>query len=326
VTADMTVQILVYRDGQTVEADQIDPAWLKPDAPELLWVDITEGGESERRLLLDVFGLHELAVEDALAEVHHPKIESYDGVLYLILHRIVPGIGHTGFETRDVDFFLGRNFLITVHLDQSRSIEEIQSLCLRHSLALAAGPAAVRHRIVDRIVDHYRPEVDALEDRIETLEQDVFESSDRDTLRQILQMKADLASLRRVTLPQRDAIGRLARREFPHITETLGYRFRDVYDDLVRLTDQAVMFQDRITGLLEAYLSLQSNRLNKVMKVLTVIATIFMPLTVLTGMYGMNVDLPQLPGGGQVQFWWVFAMMLSISVGMLWLFRRIGWL
>lgn len=323
----MTVQILVYRDGQTVEAQQIDPAWLKEGAPELLWVDITEAGEAERRLLLDVFNLHELAVEDALSEVHHPKIEAYDGVLYLILHRIVAGIGHTGFETRDVDFFLGRNFLITVHLEESRSIEEIQSLCLRHSRALAEGPAAVFHRIVDRIVDHYRPEVDALEDRIEVLEGAVFDAAaGKDTLRQILQMKVDLASLRRVTLPQRDAIGRLARREFPHISEALGYRFRDVYDDLVRLTDQAVMFQDRVTGLLEAYLSLQSNRLSQVMKVLTVISTIFMPLTVLTGMFGMNVDLPHLPGGDPAQFWWVFAIMLSISLGMLWLFRRIGWL
>ena len=322
----MTVQILVYRDGQTFEAAQVDRAWLKPDAPELLWVDVTEAGEPERRLLLDVFGLHELAVEDALAEVHHPKVESYDGVLYLILHRIVGGIGHTGFETRDVDFFLGRNFLITVHLDQSRSIEEIQSLCLRHSRALAEGPAGVLHRIVDRIVDHYRPEVDALEDRIESLEADVFESSGKDTLRNILQMKTDLASLRRVTLPQRDAIARLARRDFPHISEALSYRFRDVYDDLVRLTDQAVMFQDRVTGLLEAYLSIQSNRLSGVMKVLTVISTIFMPLTVLTGMFGMNVDLPDMPGGDPAQFWWLFAIMLGVSVGMLWLFRRIGWL
>jgi magnesium transporter len=322
----MTVQILLHRDGQTFEADRIDPAWLTETAPESLWVDVTEAGEPERRLLLDVFNLHELAVEDALAEVHHPKIESYDGVLYLILHRIVAGIGHTGFETRDVDFFLGRNFLITVHLETSRSIEEIQSLCLRHSRALAEGPAAVLHRIVDRIVDHYRPEADALEDRIEGLEGAVFGSPSQDTLRQILQLKADLASLRRVTLPQRDAIARLARREFPHISEALSYRFRDVYDDLVRLADQGTMFQDRVTGLLEAYLSIQSNRLNQVMKVLTVISTIFMPLTVLTGMYGMNVTLPHFPGGTPVQFWWVFGIMLGVSVGMLWLFRRIGWL
>ncbi len=125
----------------------------------------------------------------------------------------------------------------------------------------------------------------------------VFSAPRRNPLRDILGLKADIASLRRVTLPQRDAVGRLSRREFPQIPETMTYRFRDVYDQLVRLTDEAIFLQDRVTGLLDAHLSTQSNRLNQVMKVLTVIATIFMPLTVLTGMYGMNVRLPQFPGG-----------------------------
>ena len=132
--------------------------------------------------------------------------------------------------------------------------------------------------------------------------------------------------MRRVTLPQRDAVSRLARREFPQISEPLSYRFRDVYDHLVRLADEAIFLQDRVTGLLDAYLSTQSNRLNQVMKVLTVIATIFMPLTVLTSMYGMNVDLPHLPGGDGVQFWWIFAIMLAVSGAMLWMFRRKDWL
>ena len=106
----------------------------------------------------------------------------------------------------------------------------------------------------------------------------------------------------------------------------MAYRFRDVYDHLVRLTDEAIFFQDRVTGLLDAYLSKQSNRLNQVMKVLTVIATIFMPLTVLTGMYGMNVALPHLPGGEPAQFWWIVGLMAALSAVMLWVFRRMRWL
>jgi magnesium transporter len=106
----------------------------------------------------------------------------------------------------------------------------------------------------------------------------------------------------------------------------MGYRFRDVHDHLVRLTDESVFLQDRVTGLVDAYLSNQSNRLNQVMKVLTVIATIFMPLTVLTGMYGMNVPLPSFPGGADAQFWWLTGAMLAVSVSMLWFFRRMRWL
>ena len=142
----------------------------------------------------------------------------------------------------------------------------------------------------------------------------------------ILDFKRDIASLRRVVLPQRDVVGRLARREFPQISEQLAYRFRDVHDHLVRLSDEAMYFQDRVTSLLEAHLSTVSNQLNGVVKVLTVIATIFMPLTVLTGMYGMNVTLPRLPGGDRLQFWWVFVLMLGVSAVMLLFFRRRRWI
>jgi magnesium transporter len=320
------ISVLVHRDGITRQAGAVDPAWLEPGAPEFLWADLADPGDAERRLLSDVFHLHELAVEDAMAVLHHPKIETYGDLLYLILHRIAPGKGKRGFVTRDVDFFLGRNFLVTVHLEPSRSIETEQTICTRNHHVLAEGPGAVLHRVIDRMVDHYRPDVDAFEDRIETLERQVFERPAANPLREILRLKADLASLRRVALPQRDAVGRLARREFPQISETLAYRFRDVYDNLVRITDEAILFQDRVTGLLDAYLSSQSNRLNQVMKVLTVISTIFMPLTVLTGMYGMNVGLPAFPGGAQAQFWWIAGIILSLSAVMLWLFRRMGWL
>ncbi len=145
-------------------------------------------------------------------------------------------------------------------------------------------------------------------------------------MRPILAVKRDLASLRRVVIPQRDVVGRLARREFPQISNEMAYRFRDVYDHLVRYSDEATMFQDRVTGILEGYLSAISNRLNQVMKVLTVMSTIFLPLTVLTGMWGMNVAIPALPGGEHAQFWWLGGIMLAISVAMLALFHRKGWI
>jgi magnesium transporter len=154
----------------------------------------------------------------------------------------------------------------------------------------------------------------------------VFERPDSRLARRILDFKRDISSLRRVVLPQRDVVGRLARREFPLISEQLSYRFRDVHDHLVRLTDEAMFFQDRITSLLDAYLSNVSNQLNQVMKVLTVIATIFMPLTVLTGMYGMNVPLPHFPGGEGAQFWWILVIMSASTLGMLVFFRYKRWI
>jgi magnesium transporter len=129
-----------------------------------------------------------------------------------------------------------------------------------------------------------------------------------------------------VVQPQRDVVGRLARREFPFIEEGISYRFRDVHDHLVRLADESMFFQDRITSLLDAHLSTVSNQLNSVMKILTVIATVFMPLTFITGLYGMNVDLPHFGLGGTTMFWILMVFMLAVSGGMLAVFRRRGWI
>lgn len=318
--------VLVYRDGVTQRVEGVDPAWLLPDAREMVWVDIEAPDEADRRLLSETFHFHELAIEDAVAETHHPKVETYDQLLYVILHGIVTGVKDKGFTTQDIDFFINRNLLVTVHDTPSRSIAAEQAVITRHTALLGEGPAGLLHRIIDKMFDHYAPEVDRLEDRLETLENRVFKHDRRNPLREILRLKADIATLRRVTLPQRDVVSRLARREFPQIPDALAYRFRDVYDHLVRLADEAIFLQDRVTGLLDAYLSTQSNRLNQVMKVLTVIATIFMPLTVLASLYGMNVPLPDFPGGQGVQFWWIVGLMVISSGGMLWMFRRMDWL
>ncbi len=213
-----------------------------------------------------------------------------------------------------------------MHTTPSPSIEAEHALAVRHPNILGEGALAVLHRIVDRMVDRYRPSVDALDDRLDTIENIVFENPRVNPLKDILGLKSDVALLRRIALPQRDAVGRLARREFPEIPEAMAYRFRDVYDHLVRMTDEAAFFQDRVTSLLDAYLSTQSNRMNQVMKLLTLIATIFMPLTVLTGVWGMNVAIPHLPGSDALQFWWLMGGMAVLSATMLWWFKRMDWL
>ena len=315
-----------HENGSTTIADRVDPAWLSAGSAVWIWVDLDDPTPDDARVLTDVFHFHDLAVEDALSEMHHPKIESYGDYLYLILHGIDFSATEHCFTTRDIDFFLGPNYLVTVHPGVSRSIGKIAELCRRNERVLGEGAGDLLYRIVDTMVDNYRPEVDELSDRLDTLEEEVFEQPSHQLVRDILGFKRDVASLRQVVLPQRDAVGRLARREFPLISEALAYRFRDVHDHLVRLADEAMFFQDRITTILDAHLSAVSNQLNSVMKVLTIFATLFMPLTVLTGMYGMNVKIPHLPGGEGMQFWWILIMMLTLSGAMLWYFRRKGWM
>ncbi len=320
------ISIYVHQNGDTTSADRVDPAWLAPGSKVTFWMDLAAPTAEEGLILADVFHFHPLAIEDALSEIHHPKIEPYDGYLYLILHGIDFQEEKHWFATRDVDFFLGRNYLVTVQDGSSRSIAAVKNICDRHNRVLGEGPAVLMHRIVDSMVDNYRPEIEGIEQQMDQLEDRAIVGRESALVRDILAVKRDLASLRRVVIPQRDAVGRLARREFAAINDELTYRFRDVYDHLVRLSDEAILLQDRVTGILDAHLSTVSNRLNLVMKVLTVMSTIFLPLTVLSGMWGMNVPLPAFPGGEALQFWWITGCMAAIAAIMLTLFRRNGWL
>ena len=321
------ISVYVHENGATRCVDRVEPSWLEPGARVTIWADLATPTPEESRLILaDTFKFHPLAVEDATSEIHHPKVEAYDEYLYLILHGIALEEREHGFATRDVDFFLGRNYLVTVHDGLSRSIAKLRDMCDRHQHILAEGPIGLLHRIVDSMVDHYGPEIDAIEQRIDEIESEAALGSRETLVRQILTLKRDLSSLRRVVIPQRDAVGRLARREFALISDEMAYRFRDVYDHLVRLSDEAMLFQDRVTGVLEVHLSTISNRLNQVMKVLTVMSTIFLPLTVLTGMWGMNILLPVFPGGEAAQFWWIGAIMAVLSGSMLVLFRIKRWI
>jgi magnesium transporter len=316
------VTIYVSDGRETRLADAVEPQWLLPKSGFHVWVDLQCPTEDEARLLSEPFRFHELAIEDALKEIQTPKVESYGDYLYLILHGIDFSAAQHCFATHEVDIFLGEQFLVTVHDDFSRSVAHMLDVCPRNAFVLAEGTVALMHRVVDAMVDNYRPEVEKLEARLDEIEERVFNRPSPNDVREILGLKRDVASLRRVVMPQRDVVGRLARREFPIISEAVSYRFRDVHDHLVRLADEATLFHDRITSLLDAHLSFTSNRLNVVMKTLTVLSTVFLPLTVLTGVYGMNVTLPLFPGGEAWQFWWILGLMLAISGGMFWYFSR----
>ena len=318
--------VWVHRGGRTEQVAAADPAWLAADGV-TFWVDLAAPAAAELEILTRLFHFHPLAVEDATAESAFPKIETYDGYLYAILHGIHFEKSKEAFATHDTDFFLGRNFLVTVHDGKTRSVARIHEVCSRNDQVLAEGPAALMHRIVDQMVDNYSPEVEELETWLDELEADVFERPRQDLVREILQVKRDITALRRIALPQRDAINRLARREFPMISQEIAYRFRDVYDGLVRIADEALIFQDRVSSLLDAHLSNVSNRLNQIMKVLTVITVIFMPLTLVTSMYGMNMKLP-LVGTDQDPrpFWWLAGGMVTMIAVMLGAFRARRWI
>jgi magnesium transporter len=319
------ITILVHENGKTHHVEALDSAWLKPDSGVRLWVDLADPTAEDAKVLVDYFHFHELAIEDALGEILQPKIESYGTYFYLVLHGIDFRAAEHVFATHEVDFFLNDHYVVTVHDGFSRSITRLLDICPKNDFILGEGTDALLHRIVDSMVDNYAPEVEQLETRIDAIEQRVFDRPASEDIKTILRLKRDVASLRRVVMPQRDVVGRLARREFGFVSEPISYRFRDVYDHLVRLAEEASLFHDRLTGLLDAQLSFTSNRLNEVMKVLTILSTVFMPLTVLTGVWGMNIKLPVFPGSEGAQFLWVCGVMVLTSGALLGYFKWRRW-
>ncbi|HEY8536565.1 MAG TPA: magnesium/cobalt transporter CorA [Vicinamibacterales bacterium] len=319
--------ILVHRDGRIEQVDRIDPSWLTPGSGVVVWADFAAPDDAEFDQLAGVFGFHPVAVDSARAATAYPKAEVYDGYLYAVLHGIHFEKSREAFATHDTDFFLRPGLLVTVHDGRTRSIPSVQELCRRNPQLLAEGPAALMHRIVDEMVDHYGPEVAELESWLDELEEEVFERPRPEIVRELLQVKRDISALRRIALPQRDVVNRLARREFPVVDQEVAYRFRDVYDHLARIADEALIFQERVNSLLDAHLSNMSNQLNAVMKVLTVITVIFLPLTLVTGLYGMNMRLP-LVGSEQDPrpFWWLLSAMIGLVIVMLALFRLRRWI
>jgi magnesium transporter len=264
-------------------------------------------------------------VQDALEALQHPKIETYPGLLYVVLHGINFRSESDEFDTHDTDFFLTREFLVTVHDGKRRSIEQICALCLSNDLVLREGTVALMHRIVDRMVEHYRPEVDELEGRLDSIEEQVIETPSHELTRQILTIKRDISAMRRILLPQRDVVGRLSRREFDLIEQEASYRFRDVFDQLVRMADDAVIFHERVTGILDAHLASISNQLARASQRLAAVATIFGTLTVITGIYGMNVRLPGVDESSEWPFWAIMGLMAFVTTAFFVIFRRMRW-
>ena len=318
------VTIFVHRNGRTEQVTSIDRGWLNPAAGVVVWVDLAAPSIPESLILSDTFAFHPLSVEDAMSALQFPKVEAYDGYLYIILHGIAYQAHERCFDTHDIDFFLGQTYLVTVHDGHSMSIADLREHATRNPKILSDGPVALLHRVVDAMVDRYRPEVDKLEDRLDDLEKAIFEDPKPALAKAILDEKRQVARLRRIITPQRDVIARLARRDFVDISTEMSFRFRDIYDHLVRVADDAIMFQDRITGMLDAHLSNVSNRLNEVMKVLTVIATIFIPLTTIASIYGMNFKhMPELEW--RYGYAWALGLMCASALGMLGYFKRRGW-
>jgi magnesium transporter len=292
-----------------------------------IWIELEAECEAGTALMRDVFDLHPLTIEDIWGRRNQPKLEDYRKYLYVIVHG-VKSVKRNQFDLIELDVVIGKDFVIT-HDPSGETTKDVVDELTRDPTLLCKGPAWLAHAILDNAVDRYLPVVDQLDHDIEQLEMEALLRAGTPkgppVLKRILRFRRLLQDLRRMSIHQREILLRLARGEFDEIPRDVVPFFRDVFDHFVRITDLLEGYRDLVTSALEAYLSVQNNRMGEVMKTLTLISTVFLPLTFIAGVYGMNfVHMPELHWLGGYPF--ALGLMTVVGIGILLWFRRKGWI
>ena len=331
----MTVSLVVYTaDGyEERPAATAEALSAAREARATSWVHVAEPTDEELDRVATAFGLHPLSVEDVQNDVR-PKTEQFDGHTFVLVKTARLVRGETTFDEEidadPVGLFFGRNWLVTYAPEPVGAVDRVRERLRREEpRLLSRGPDFTAYRVADRVVDAYFELLDEVETRIELVEDDVVANPDEETLEHINGVRRDLLSFRKLLWPTREAMGVLARGDTEEVRETTEKYFRDVYDHCVQLVDLVETYRDLASGARDIYLNALSQSTNEVMKKLTVVATIVLPLTFVAGVYGMNFDgsaynMPELG--------WTFgypAVMLGMGLTALVLvayFRQEGWL
>lgn len=307
--------------------DAIRQALADPNG--LTWIDLVVDGPNDTHVLDQIFQFHPLAVEDVRNDRLDPaKIDDYGSYIFIVVQALTGYEPHEEISAMEVDFFLGSNYVVSCHRQACSALNAIVAKPQRVQQLMSRSAAALLHGLLDGIVDDFLPIVDELDETIDQLENEVLEQPDPSVLQKILIAKRNSLRLRRATTPQRDIMNRLSRNEFPAlIPADLSMYFRDIFDHLVRVEYLIEALRDLSDAALQTYLSVVSNRLNEVMRVLTAVATIILPLTLISGIYGMNFEDNQFPSfKSDWGFPVVTISMIAIAVGMLVYFRYRRWI
>lgn len=332
------------KDGFSTEDSISDVARRLSDPSSTFWIDMDAPTDDEILQLQQVFSFHHLCIEDCMSYSNAPKLDEFDDYLFLVTHEPWAEEAERVRQRPEIDFFLGKNYLISFHYHASRAVEKIRARCMaeikptspteRHSgLRLFRNSDFILQAILDVIVEEYFPMLDRWEERIIEMEDRVLSSNgNRPNIRELIHMKRELSSIRRIVSPQRDVLAKLIHSSNPVISKHSRFYFQDVYDHVIRAYEIMDGHRDAMHNVLEAFYSLlsaqmneNSNRINFIMQRLTIITTIFMPLSFIAGVYGMNFKyMPEIqwPYGYAA----VIALMTVIFGSMIVFFRRQKWL
>jgi magnesium transporter len=324
------IRSLYYTPGNPIRKDippQEFPKLIR-NRRGLLWVDFANEPPETCLPILTGFEFHPLAIEDALQQTHAPKLDDWGDYLYIVLNYMILAEDSSEWNTEvdELDVFLGKNFIVTHHDYPVPAIDETWIACERDTRSLQEGADHLLYKIADNLVADYMPAVEKIDASLDQIEDQIFDRPSPRTLEKLFALKRVLLAMRRILLPQREVMNKLARDDYEVIDPKDRIFFRDIYDHLVRLHDLNESLRDLVGGALDTYLSVINNRMNEVMKTLTIITTLFMPLAFVTGFFGMNFFEPL----GLMKTWTttpIFILMLAVTLllptGMyLWMRRR----
>lgn len=311
----------LYRKGEALKTNLTRTEMLAAlqEKDVLLWADFDTPNEFESDALVEIFNFHPLAVEDCVSDLSQPKVDDYEEYLFLVVHGVMFD-DKEALISREVDIFLGKNYVITFHKEPLKSIEKTRDLVLKKTDNLMGrGGDLLVHAVLDQLVDNYLPVLDRYDEKVDRLEDEIFNNPPADYLTSILRTKRDIFHLRRLVSPQRDTVNYLTRNPTTFIRPKNMMYFRDIYDHLFRIYGIIEGFQEMITGILQAYFSYSSNKLNEVIKRLTVLATLTMPALTIASVYGMNFKhMPELTWQYGYHFS-IFVIVVTTVILLIWM-------
>jgi magnesium transporter len=324
-----TITITRYNDKNIVErqVEAFAECPLADDPGEVTWINVTGVSRViDLERVGECYKIHPLVLEDILEVGQRPKVEDYDDYLFIVLNSVRPAAGGEELVAEEVSLVLGPHYVLSFYEGKGDLFAPVRERLLQAKGRIRKmGADYLAYSLIDLIVDNYFVELEKFGEEVESLEDAVVARPTPQTLRDVHRFKNDMIMLRKSLWPLREVIARLERRESPLISENLGNYFRDVYDHTIIAIDTVETYRDILSGMLDIYLSSMSNRLNEIMKVLTIIATIFMPLTFITSLYGMNFkNMPELQW--EYGYYGVIVAVVAIAVSMLLYFRRKQWI
>jgi magnesium transporter len=320
----MGITIFTLVEGRLRASTELDDISDLLEAQTLFWLDATVRDEPLRALLSDKLKLHPLVVEDVLQERLHPKVEDFGEYLYLVVHGVrCTDADPEHIETVEVDLLITSHWVLSHRPETLPAADEVREEFRRNPKLFERGPAFIAHAIIDHLVDGYLPVMDAFDEAADAVEQEAVGQPKDDLLPRIFRLKRAIYRMRRMATHQREVLQRLARGEFDLIPERAVPFYRDIHDHFVRVVDLSEGYRELLSGALDAYLTTVSNRMNSVMKTLTGVSVVMLPLTFIAGVYGMNFDhMPELHW--KYGYLWAIGLMAATVVTMVWWFRRKG--